>query len=106
MKKVSLIFASFLALGMIAAAQTAQPDPTEPSLTFDEEKALMLDDLHIHDVQVEISKEYATKTAPLIADEDANKAAIEKEHPGYHLESIPGYGWKLIKGAPKPADKK
>lgn len=105
MKHIALLLCMSASLFAQAPPQPKPMDPSAPSITLDEKIALMTDDVKQSDILEAAQKSYLEKMKPIKDHQDATRAVIEKEHPGYTVEPGP-QGWHLVKKPePKPEAK-
>lgn len=110
MKAVARIF-TFVVLIMSFCAATAQqptpaPDPNAPALTLDEKIALTTDDIKRSDMLEKAQKAFQEEIKPINDHQEALKLTIEKEHPGWVLQTG-AQGWFFTKkqDVPKAPEK-
>ena len=104
-----LAFFVYYAAVVVAQQPITQPvDPNAPLLTVDEKITLMTDDVKMADLLYKAQKAFIAAQKPLKDHQDAAKAVIENEHPGWVLENGP-QGWHFAKKPveqPKAQEKK
>jgi hypothetical protein len=106
MKRITVM--TFLFVAIVAATAQQPPanavDPNAPALTLDEKITLGTDDITRGDLIEKLQKQYLKEVEPVNKHQEAAKAVIEKDHPGWTLVNSPGQGWHFEK-APKPQGK-
>lgn len=104
---LAVVIAIFVAAATVHCQQPLQqPDPNAPPITLEEKISLTTDDVKIGDALEKAKKAYQEEVKPINDHQQATKALIEKEHPGWTLEGGPT-GWHLVKKPePKPEAQK
>lgn len=106
MKLLSIVLSLPLVFSGFALAQSplSAPDSNVPALTLEEKISLVTDDLKRNDELEKANKAFLLAILPIQSHQEATKALIEKEHPGWTLEGG-SQGWHLVKKVePKPAE--
>jgi hypothetical protein len=106
--KIATVFMILLLAGSFALTAQQPPapapaDPASPTLTLDEKIALTMDDLKLGDSLEKAQKAYFAEIKPIQDHQAATKAALEKDHPGWTLETGP-QGWHFVKAPEKKAE--
>ena len=100
--RIGLLTILMLTAISATAQQTPPPTPEAPTLTLEEKIILTTDEIKKGDILEKANKAYLLAIKPIQEHEDAAKAAIEKDHPGYIVENGKT-GWVLTKKPePKP----
>lgn len=105
--RIVLFIAVILAVRVSIAQQPQTPppapDPSAPALTLEEKITLGTDDIKKGDILERLQKQFQADIKPIQEHQDAAKAVIEKEHPGWLLQSG-SQGWQFVK-KPEPPKK-